>query len=219
MEVNGYKIEPKAQLVQANLKAADLERAPLWGADLRNAKLRRAKMKNADLRDADLRDADLRHADLRGANLNNAKLTGADLSNANLQNANLGNVDFYAVKINGAKFTNNANLRNANLNNVDFYALKTNCAKFTNFELEDIMTYKAPRKKIIYGLAIDNFKEPIERDKFSHFRADGLPKKSFLTKALAELAIARLVTEIKGDEDFNSYQCGDHFHIGHTRYK
>ena len=79
------------------------------------------------------------------------------------------------------------------------------------------MSDATPKKKIIYGLAIDNFKAPIERDKFSHFRADGLPKKSFRTKALAELAIARLVTEIKSDEEFNCYQCGDHFHIGHTR--
>ena len=190
MEVNGYKIEPKAQLGHANLKAADLERAPLWGADLRNAKLRRAKMKDADLRDVDLRDADLRHADLRGANLSNAKLTGADLSNANLQNANLSNVDFYAVKIKGAKFT--------------------------NLEPEDLMTDKATKTKIIYGLAID-FKEPIERDAFSHFRADGLPKRSFLNKVLAEQAIAEQVNKSKDYEEFNSYQCGDHFHIGHTR--
>ena len=79
------------------------------------------------------------------------------------------------------------------------------------------MSDAAPKKKIIYGLAIDNFKAPIDRDKFSHFRADGLPKKSFLTKALAEQAIAQLVTETKSEEEFNSYQCGDHFHIGHTR--
>lgn len=78
------------------------------------------------------------------------------------------------------------------------------------------MTDKAPKKKIIYGLVINNFKAAIERDKFSHFRADGLPKKIF-TKALAELAIARLVTEINSDEEFNCYQCGDHFHIGHSR--
>ncbi len=57
------------------------------------------------------------------------------------------------------------------------------------------MTDQAPRKKIIYGLLINNFKAPIERDKYSHFRVDGLPKKLFPTKAFAELAIARLVTE------------------------
>ena len=79
------------------------------------------------------------------------------------------------------------------------------------------MSDAAPKKKIIYGLAIDNFKEPIERDKFSHFRADGLPKKSFKSKAQADQMISELMTKAKDDEEFNSYQCGDHFHIGHTR--
>lgn len=71
--------------------------------------------------------------------------------------------------------------------------------------------------KIIYGLAIDDFKAPIERDKFSHYRADGIPKKSFATKALAEQAIIHLKSEGNSNEEFNSYQCGDHFHIGHAR--
>jgi len=79
------------------------------------------------------------------------------------------------------------------------------------------MSDKAPKQRIIYGLAIDNFKEPIERDKFSHFRADGLPKKSFGSKAQADQAIAELMIKAKDDEEFNSYQCGGHFHIGHTR--
>ena len=120
------------------------------------------------------------------------------------------------MKINGAKFTNNANLQNANLSNVDFYAVKIKGAKFTNLEPEDLMTDKATKTKIIYGLAID-FKEPIERDPFSHFRADGLPKRSFLNKVLAQQAIAEQVNKSKDYEEFNSYQCGDHFHIGHTR--
>ena len=71
--------------------------------------------------------------------------------------------------------------------------------------------------KIIYGLAIDDFKAPIERDKFSHFRADGLPKKSFTTKAAAEQAIVQLVSKENSEGEYNSYQCGDHFHIGHAK--
>ena len=79
------------------------------------------------------------------------------------------------------------------------------------------MSGKSPKNRIIYGLAIKNFKAPIERDKYSHFRADGLPKKSFDSKAKADQVIAELIAKGNDNEELNSYQCGDHFHIGHTR--
>ena len=58
--INGYTIEPVA-----NLRGADLRRADLFGANLRRADLR-----GADLRRADLFEADLFGADLRGAWVN-----------------------------------------------------------------------------------------------------------------------------------------------------
>ncbi len=70
MTVNGYEIEPCADLRGANLRFADLWEADLWEADLRGANLR-----GADLRGANLRGADLWGADLWGANLSNTDLS------------------------------------------------------------------------------------------------------------------------------------------------
>ena len=67
--VNGYKIEPFANLMDANLKGANLEGANLI---------------DADLIDADLEGANLKYADLCGADLVGANLAGASLSFANL---------------------------------------------------------------------------------------------------------------------------------------
>jgi hypothetical protein len=94
MNVNGYKIEPKADLQGADLQGADLQGANLRGADLRWADLQgadlwRAHLRGANLRDANLRDADLRWANLRDANLRDVDLQGADLQGANLQGADL----------------------------------------------------------------------------------------------------------------------------------
>ena len=67
--INGYTIEPGA-----NLMAADLSDANLTGSDLK---------------DADLTRSDLRFADLSGSNLSNANLSDATLSRANLSDTNL----------------------------------------------------------------------------------------------------------------------------------
>ena len=64
MIVNGYKIEP--------------------GADLQGADLSSANLQKADLRFANLSGANLEWADLRGANLEGANLEGANLEGANL---------------------------------------------------------------------------------------------------------------------------------------
>jgi hypothetical protein len=75
--INGYCIEPFADLHGANLRGADLH-----GANLRGANLRDANLYGADLRDANLHGADLRGADLRGADLRGADLQGANLNYA-----------------------------------------------------------------------------------------------------------------------------------------
>ncbi len=49
VEVNGYTIEPGADLTRANLSGADLRRANLSGADLRRADLSGANLEEADL--------------------------------------------------------------------------------------------------------------------------------------------------------------------------
>jgi len=82
--VNGYTIEPfadleGADLVGANLAGADLAGANLVGADLKDANLMGADLWGADLRDAILEGADLKGAILEGADLRDACLVGADL--------------------------------------------------------------------------------------------------------------------------------------------
>jgi hypothetical protein len=111
--VNGYTIEPKADLSGANLSGADLSEANLNGANLHGADLRGAKLHGADLRGANLRWADLRWADLRGANLYGANLHGADLSGADLSEADLYGADL-----------SEANLREADLTMADLNGAK-----------------------------------------------------------------------------------------------
>jgi uncharacterized protein YjbI with pentapeptide repeats len=97
MKINGYEIEPHADLYNANLSGADLHGADLYSVDLRHADLR-----YANLRDTDLRSANLRNADLYNANLSGADLYGADLHNANLRNADLYNASLYNADLRGA---------------------------------------------------------------------------------------------------------------------
>lgn len=49
MEVNGYKIGPKADLARANLQASDLAGANLEGANLQLADLTDANLKGVNL--------------------------------------------------------------------------------------------------------------------------------------------------------------------------
>ena len=67
--VNGYKIEPLANLWGADLYGADLEIANLRGANLRCAYLYCTVLYGADLKDVNLRDANLRGADLEGTGI------------------------------------------------------------------------------------------------------------------------------------------------------
>lgn len=84
MNVNGYKIEPMADLHGANLRGANLHGTNLRGANLNGANLRDADLRGVDLRYANLRDANLRDADLHDANLRFANLRFANLRFAKL---------------------------------------------------------------------------------------------------------------------------------------
>jgi hypothetical protein len=114
MIVNGYKIEPVADLRGAHLVRTNLQRADLRGADLRGANLGRADLEGANLTGANLTGAVLRDADLTRADLTGADLTGADLTGADLTRANLTGADLTGADLTGADLTR-ANLRNADL--------------------------------------------------------------------------------------------------------
>jgi hypothetical protein len=92
--VNGYKIEPRADLQGANLQGANLQGADLGGSDLCGADLQGANLGGAYLcvaylEGANLGGANLRRAYLVGANLEGAYLRGANLRGANLEGAYL----------------------------------------------------------------------------------------------------------------------------------
>ena len=89
LEVNGYVIDPRADLKGAKLKGAQLAHVNLRGADLTDADLSGADIRGADLRGAGLTDTDLSGADLRGAYLSGAELRGAGLTDADLSGADL----------------------------------------------------------------------------------------------------------------------------------
>ena len=113
MEVNGYQIEPGADLNGANLTGVNLS-----GADLTNADLITADLTNADLRDANLAGADLTNADLSWANLSGANLNGAYLTNADLSWANLSGADLRGVNLTGV-ILRSADLSGVNLGRVN----------------------------------------------------------------------------------------------------
>jgi hypothetical protein len=91
MKVNGYEIEPCAELRRSDLSYADLHGADLRGANLEDADLSESCLGGANLRYAYLSGADLSGADLSGANLSGANLIMAYLSGAYLSGANLTN--------------------------------------------------------------------------------------------------------------------------------
>ena len=77
--VNGYTIEPSANLVGANLTGADLTDAWMPGANLEGANLTGANLGHANLTDANLTGANLVGAYVYYADLTDADLTDADL--------------------------------------------------------------------------------------------------------------------------------------------
>jgi hypothetical protein len=107
--INGYKIEPFANLQGAQLQRARLGGMNLYcvnfrGADLSEADLRGAYLAEAQLSGAILTAADLSNANLSGATLQRALLNGADLQLSNLRNADLTGAQTYGWDVRGAKF-------------------------------------------------------------------------------------------------------------------
>ena len=86
--INGYRMEPDA----------DLSDADLSGADLSGVNLESADVTGADLTSANLEGANLSYADFTDANL-----SGANLSNANVQSANMWRANLSGAKMLGAK--------------------------------------------------------------------------------------------------------------------
>lgn len=115
-------VNPKTELVGANLMGCDLQGIDLTGANLTMANLRGANLTDTDLSEvllsyaklsgADLSGAYLGSANLNKANLNRASLalanlSGADLEGASLKEANLTNTNLSGAKLTGAQFGNN----------------------------------------------------------------------------------------------------------------
>jgi hypothetical protein len=157
-------------------------------ANLSNANLTSANLTSANLTDADLTGAHLNRADLRGANLTRANLTDAVLISTNLTDAVIRGSNLTCVNLTGVIIIGGRKgFEGAHLTGANFYD-------------EEI---------------IDQVPKFSSREAFSHFREDGQPKKSYATRFLADAAVHKL--PVLDKNDFNSYQCGDHFHIGHSR--
>ena len=127
--INGYTIEPGANLMaadlsDANLSASDLSGSSLSGSNLRFANLTDATLTRSDLIGANLIGANLTNVNLTAANLGNADLSAADLNSANLNSADLTRADLFAANLRFADLSNanltEATLTGANLTNA-FY--------------------------------------------------------------------------------------------------
>lgn len=128
MQINGYTIEPGADLRGANLREANLREANLRGAKLKGANLIGANLGDANLRDAYLGGVKLGGAYLMGADLTraflwDAKLKGAKLKGADLTRAYLRGVDLRDANLRDANLTH-ANLTRANLSGADLSRAK-----------------------------------------------------------------------------------------------
>ena len=138
VEVNGYTIEPNAQLAGANLAGANLAGANLSGCLFGGANLSGANLSGANLSDAYFSDttnvsgANLNGANLSGAyfidtNLAGAKLAGANLSGANLigclSGADLSGVDLTKAAGLGYSDLSGADLSGADLSGADLVSV------------------------------------------------------------------------------------------------
>ena len=145
MVINGYVIEP--------------------GADLSGASFRRTDMTGADLSGANLTNVDFKETILVGANLSGANFTGelnhygglnVGLFNADLTNANLSNANLTLVNLNSANFTG-ANLTGANLTGVHTSSTIFKDADLSGITFEtDIFDYAGgPDWRLSSGARVD----------------------------------------------------------------
>ena len=130
-EVNGYTIQPGADLQFADLSGADLSNMDLSDIDFRGANLTNANLSGSKLNDSDidtwtdLSGADLSNisaygADFSSGNFSNvADLSGADFTGVNLRNTNFDGLDLTGVNFKSATL-DNANFGNSNLSGADF---------------------------------------------------------------------------------------------------
>lgn len=105
LTINGYSIEPGAELTFAELAGENLSHRNLSRINLSNANLSWADLSFADLRQTMLYGANLKNADLTNANLYYAYLPHANLSGANLTNANLACADLSEADLTDTNFT------------------------------------------------------------------------------------------------------------------
>ena len=136
MIVNGYKIEPGADLSYASLEFEDLTGADLSGARLRHADIRGSNLTGANLLRADMRGANLGDADLRGADLDRANLSSANLSGANLEGADIKGADLGWANLIGATLTG-ARLHDVALQGARFWCADLSGVVLTDSQLED----------------------------------------------------------------------------------
>ncbi|TFH47273.1 MAG: pentapeptide repeat-containing protein [ANME-2 cluster archaeon] len=116
----GIKIEPGANLNEADLSGANLIQATIIEADLSGAYLSGANLSGTNLIEANLSGADLFRVDLIEANLSGANLNRANLIEANLSVANLSGANLSGAYLSGANL-NRANLSGAILSNTKFF--------------------------------------------------------------------------------------------------
>jgi uncharacterized protein YjbI with pentapeptide repeats len=109
VEVNGYTIEPGANLRGANLRGANLS-----GVDLAGANFEGADLSGANLTDVHGYGTRFALANLTEVNLLGAEFNQSDFSRANLTKAKLSNANFYASDF-GAANLSDADLTNADL--------------------------------------------------------------------------------------------------------
>jgi len=156
-DVNGYRIEPGADLRGEDLRGEDLTGADLSGADLSGADLSGADLSGANLSEAYLFNARLIGALLTDANLEEvwggfipeyslvaANLSGANLKGANLKGAHFGGggtlfhgADLTGADLTGADFTG-ADFTGADLTGADFTGADFGFAKLTGADLTGV---------------------------------------------------------------------------------
>ena len=165
--VNGYEIEPCADLSGADLSDTNLERADLSGCNLTNADLSGAKLRltdleganlsGADLSDtnltlANLQDANLIRANLQDANLYVSKMTGANLKGANLNGADLNNAEVSNTILSGADLSE-TNLEKANLEGANLKKADLRLARLRYVDLEGADLSRAKLEKVFFYFA------------------------------------------------------------------
>jgi hypothetical protein len=175
MIVNGYKIEPGADLEGADLRGADLRGADLRTANLIKAHLRGANLAGANLRGANLDEAKLENAHLEAANLHEARLTTANLAGAILTEASLESADLQGANLRGANLykarLSNSDLRDADLTAADF--------RYADIEGADLEAAKVEYANF-WGAYVDGsitpdgyYYNPDDEDSFRYPKANG----------------------------------------------